>query len=132
MLGGYRGRLPTLKVLCDDRRIDAVAVMVQVHDRYTYFGKVPLFITSEPTTGPTAVAIEDVSPRRAAAILRHAVAKRSLERAPGCVVMRDFERLVVEADPPAAIQADGEHLGMEDKLEITPARDVLRILAPAH
>ncbi|MFQ5554232.1 MAG: diacylglycerol/lipid kinase family protein [Acidimicrobiia bacterium] len=130
VFGAYRRRLPTLRVLCDDRRIDAVAVMVQVHDRYTYFGKVPLFVTSQPTAGPTAVAIEDVSPSKAVSILRHAVTRRSLEQAPGCVVMRDFERLVVEADPAAAAQADGEHLGAGSQFEITPARDVLRILAP--
>ncbi len=131
VFGEYRGRLPTLRVECDGLRVDGVAVMVQIHDRYTYFGAVPMFLAAPPAPGPTAVAISDVSPARAVSLFRDAVLRRSLEKSPGCVVIRGFEKLVVEADPPSPYQADGELLGLERTFEITSAPDALQILVPS-
>lgn len=130
VFGEYRGRLPTLRVECDGERVDAVAVMVQIHDRYTYFGAVPMFISSTPALGPTAVAIGNVSPRRAMTMFRDAVLRRSLENSPGCTVMHAFEKLVVEADPASPYQADGELLGIGRAFEVTSAPDAVRILVP--
>ncbi len=132
VFGEYRGRLPTLRVECDGVRVDAVAVMVQIHDRYTYFGAVPMFLAAAPASGLTAVAITDVSPARAVRIFRDSVLRRSLESSPGCVVIRGFEKLVVEADPPSPYQADGELLGLERTFEITSAPEALRVLAPSR
>jgi diacylglycerol kinase family enzyme len=128
---GFRSRPPNLRVECDGRRFDAVAVMVQVHDRYTYFGKLPLFITRTPGPGLTALAIERITPWRAAQIVPRAVLTRSLEAAPGCGVMPIETELAVEADPPSPYQADGELLGTASRFVVRPAPGALRILAPA-
>ena len=40
----------------------------------------------------------------------------------------DFERLTIEADPPARYQADGELLGIAHDLDVTPVQDAIRVL----
>lgn len=130
VFGDYRHKVPTLRVWCDGRTVDAVAVMIQVHDRYTYLGRIPMFLSSDGDAGLTAAAIADVGPKAAVSVIRHSVMKRSLEEAPGCVVFRDFSKLTIEADPDAPYQADGEVLGTSGELEITPSPAALRILVP--
>ena len=130
VFGDYRHKVPALRVRCDGRTVEAVAVMIQVHDRYTYLGRIPMFLASDGGAGITAVAIADVGPKAAVSVIRHSVLKRSLEEAPGCVVFRDFSKLTIEADPATPYQADGEVLGTAGRLEVTPSPAALRILVP--
>ena len=129
VFGEYRGRPANLRVQYDDQAVDAVAVMVQIHAHYTYFGRVPMFVARG--SGLCAAAIEEVTPWRAAQLARRAVLSRSLEDAPGTKVFRDFAKIEIEADPPARYQADGELLGQASSFTITPAIDALRIMAPS-
>jgi diacylglycerol kinase family enzyme len=131
LFGGFRNRRPNLRVEADGRRHDAVTVMVQVHSPYTYFGRVPLKVTSEHLEGPAALVVERLTPLVAARLLERAVTGRPLDAVPGVEVWTGFDKLVVEADPAGRYQADGESLGATASLEVTPAPDAIRVLVPA-
>ena len=131
LFGRLRGRPANLRVDCDGVRVDAVAVMVQVHDPFTYFGKVPLRLSPHPGRGLTVLAVESLAVRTALSVVSRAVAGRSLDRTPGVHVWHNPVKIVVEAEPASRFQADGELLGSADWLEITPVPEALSVLTPA-
>ncbi len=126
----YRHRPANLRVTCDGERLDAVAVLVQVHDPYTYFGKLPLRLTRKSTPGLAVLVIESLSLRRAIPILLRSTRGRHLDEIPGVHLFADAAKLVVEAEPPSRYQADGELLGTTDWIEVTPEPQGLRVLKP--
>lgn len=132
VLGKYRTRLPDMLVQCDGIRVHAATVLVQIHDSYTYWGRVALRIDPEPVDGLTAVAIEQVSPTKAIGLAARGLMRRPMSRQKGAHVFTELEKLIVEADPPARFQADGELLGTTDSVEITPAYDALAVVVPGH
>lgn len=130
LIGRLRNRPANLRVDCDGDRVDAVSVLVQVHDPYTYFGKLPLRLSPNPGPGLTVLAIESLAMPRAMAVLARASTGRSLETIEGMHVWHNPAKLVIEADPKTRFQADGELLGSTDWLEVTPEPEGLRVLAP--
>lgn len=128
----YRKKPADMLVECAGERIHASTVLVQVHDLYTYWGRVPLLLTPEPEDGPTALVIEDVSVARTIGIAARGMFRRGMDRQKGSHVFHDFEKLVVHAEPSAAFQADGELLGTADSVEITPAYDALSVMIPGR
>lgn len=130
VVGTYRTRLANMLVECDGHRVHAATVLVQVHDLYTYWGRVPLRLTPDPRDGITALAIERVSVSAAAAIAARGMLRRSIEKQRESRVFHDVQKLIITAEPPAQFQADGELLGTTDSVEITPAYDALTLIAP--
>lgn len=130
VLTKYRNRPADMLVECGGQRVHAVSVLVQVHDVYTYWGRVPLLLTPQPGDGPTAVAIEKVSAVGTIGMAARGLLRRDMERQRGVHVFHDFEKLLIHAEPGAAFQADGELLGKADSVEITPAYDALSVIAP--
>jgi|AMFO01.1.fsa_nt_gi Sphingosine kinase and enzymes related to eukaryotic diacylglycerol kinase len=128
LLGRWRKRLPDLRVVCDGDRMDAVAVLAQVHGPYTYFGRVPLYITPERRGGIAAFAAADLEVHRAAEILSRAVLRRRQPERLDVRVWQGFRELQVDADPPAPVEADGELLGRAGRLVIRPVREALLVL----
>jgi len=128
LLRDWRGRPANLRVDVDGTRFDGVAVLTQVHNRYTYFGRVPLHITQRPVDGLAAVVAEDLEVHRAAEIFARAVLRRPLGERLGARVYARFERLTIEAEPATPFQADGEHLGLASHVVITPAPDALLVI----
>lgn len=122
----YRGRLPTLRVTGDGGSADGVGVQVQVHDDLTYLGPVPLRLGPGP--GPVAAVIERASITRLARVVMRAVMRRDLAPVKGMEVWRSFSEVAVEADPPAAFQADGELLGEVSSVTFAPAHSPLMVL----
>ncbi len=126
----YRTRLPNMMVECDGRRVHASTVLVQVHEMYTYWGRVPLRISPDADDGLTALAIERVSVTGAVGLVGRGIARQEMGKQRGAHVFHDLQKLVIYADPPAQFQADGELLGSTESVEITPAYDALSVLAP--
>ncbi len=125
----WRARSPNLTVDVDGSRTKALVALVQVHHPYTFFGPIPLRITDGPVGGLVAAVVEDLEVHRAAEIFARAAARRSLpERL--ATVWEGFQQLVVDADPPSPIQADGEHLGMAERVVVTEAHDALLAVRP--
>ena len=126
----YHSRLPDMLVECDGQTVHATTVLIQVHDLYTYWGRVPLRLTQEPGDGLTALAVERVKISRAIGLASRGVARRSMAKQRGAHVFADLEKLLIHAEPAAQFQADGELLGRAEDVEITPAYDAITVIAP--
>ena len=128
----YRSRPATMTVECAGERVHAASVLVQVHDPYTYWGRLPLRFTPEPGDGPTALVVERLSVPAAAGLAARGLLRGHLRKQKGAHVFHEFEKLIVHAEPTAAFQADGELLGEAESVEITPAYDALSVIAPGR
>ncbi len=129
IVGTYRTRAPNMVVECNGDRAYAVSVLMQVHDVYTYFGRVPLRL-GPAGAGPTALAAERLTVVGTLDLLRRAALGGSPADHPGVRVWSGFDKLVIEAEPQSHFQADGELLGPTSSLEITPVPDALTVLHP--
>jgi diacylglycerol kinase family enzyme len=129
VLGTYRTRAPNMVVECGQDRAYAVSVLVQVHDVYTYFGRLPLRL-GPPGQGPTALAAERLTVVGTLDLVRRAALRGSPAGQRGVRAWSGFEKLVIEADPQSHFQADGELLGPTSSLEVTPVPEALTVLAP--
>ncbi|MEE9582463.1 MAG: diacylglycerol kinase family protein [Acidimicrobiia bacterium] len=123
----FRDRLPTLRVTDGTSTADAVAVLTQVHDHFTYLGRVPLALGSGPR--PIAAVISRVTTPRLFYLLARAGAKRELARVPGVEIWEGFERLEVTSEPSSWIEADGEILGRASSVTIRPEPRPLLIVS---
>lgn len=130
-LRDYRTKPANLIATCDGDTVHAVSVMVQVHKPYTYFGPVALSLTRDTTDGPAAFAAMQLPLRRAISIAARSALRRDVSGAPDVRVWEGFHKLIVEADPPAFIQADGDLLGSGEYFEITPAPGAVTMLLPS-
>ena len=128
LLREWRGRPANLRVDIDGIRVDGVAVLTQVHHPYTYFGPVPLHITTEPVDGLATAVAGDLEIHRSAEIFARAILKRPLTDRLDARVFSCFDRLTIDADPVTPFQADGEHLGLMSHVEITPAIDAMLVV----
>lgn len=130
VIGKYRSRPADMLVEYGGKRIHASSVLVQVHDLYTYWGRVPLRLDPDPGEGPTAVIIERVSVTATVGLAARGLLRRNLAAQRGAHVVQSFEKLIIDADPAARFQADGELLGQTESVEITPAYDALSVIVP--
>ena len=126
----YRTKPPNLKATCNGDSATAVSVMVQVHTPYTYFGPIALSLTNDTSDGPAAFAVTQLPVRRSASIFARAASGRDVSASRGVKIWHSFDKLVVEADPPAHVQADGDLLGVGDYFEITAAPGALTMMLP--
>lgn len=132
VLTKYRNRPADMLVECAGRSVEAASVLVQVHDLYTYWGRIPLRLSPDPGDGPTALAMERVSVAGTIGLAARGLLRRTLERQDGAHIFHEFDKLIVHADGSAAFQADGEMLGRTDAVEITPAYDALSVIVPSR
>jgi diacylglycerol kinase family enzyme len=106
-----------------------IGAMVQFHDVYTYFGRVPLRLDADAPDPMSVLTIERLPMRRAGTILRRAMGG-SLERVKGMYLDRRVESLTAEADDLVEVQMDGEHYGAVATLSAQARPDSLRIAVP--
>jgi diacylglycerol kinase family enzyme len=122
----YRTRLATLRVTAGELSADAVGVQVQVHDDFTFLGPIPLRLGPGP--GPVAAVISDAGPWRLARTVVRAAAHRDLSKVSGIEVWSGWDRIEVEAEPAALMEADGEVLGTASRAVLRPSDRMLKVL----
>ncbi len=121
----FRNQTPTLRVEAEGNRCFGVAAMVQVHDTYTYLGPRRIGLDPGATEGLTAMVLPAISLKTAASLAPRLIAGRSVEGAAGAEVWPRLAKVVVEGEPPALLQADGELLGEVAAVEVSTARGEL-------
>jgi diacylglycerol kinase family enzyme len=131
LLTSWRSEIPTLRIDCDEDRFDAVVALTQVHDPYTYFGAIPLHLTPDPPDGVATLAANNLGVRRATEIFSRAVLGRKHRDATGIKLWTDYGNLIIDAEPKTPFQADGELLGMANRLDISPLEGAMKVLRPA-
>ncbi len=122
----YRRRLPAIRVESMGRSADAVAVVFQVHDHFTYLGRRPL--TLSPEGGPAAITVRRATPRRMVQIVSRAARRADLTAIRGVRVWHGFDSLNARAEPAELLEADGELIGRVSNLKVTPVPDCLRVV----
>lgn len=123
-------RPPMMRVEAGERSADAAAVLVQVHDPYTYFGRVPLRFSATPHDGLAVLLIERLTVTNVPRILMRAVAGRDLSAIDGVTVWPNVPEIEVLSDPPSPLQADGESLGSPAVVRFSANPHGLRVIAP--
>lgn len=123
-LTSYRERRPTLRVTDGDRSADAVAVLIQVHGRLTFLGRIPLSLGKGPT--PIAAVVSRVTTPRLLDVVTRAAIRGGVGGAAGVSVWEGFDRIEVTAEPASLVEADGELLGTAATVVAAPSqRDLL-------
>ena len=113
-----------MRVAAGDLSADAVAMVVQLHDTFTYFGRLPLRLG--PGDGPKAMVATTLGALRTVRMVLRAATGRDPAAIRGIEIWRGFDELTIEADPVTLLEADGELLGMASSLTVTP--DATRLL----
>lgn len=131
LFSSWRGEHPNLRMTCDGERFDALVALTQVHDPYTYFGKLPLRLTPDAPEGIATLAANNLGLRKATEIFSRAAMGFSHREATGVRLWTGYEHLEVEAEPRSPFQADGELLGYASHLVVRPVEDGLFVLRPS-
>lgn len=128
VVGDYRRRPASISVATGQHRVDAVALMIQIHHAYTYLGRIPLRL-GPIGGGLLGLACNELGLGRALRILGGASARGRVS-VPGCTVLRDVDTLSGFAEPEVLAQADGEPLGPVSGFSVSYESDALKVLAP--
>lgn len=111
-LWGYRGKRPHGIVQIAGETIDTVATQVQVHEIYTYFGRIPLKAGPSSPNACTVTTYSRMGPMVIPGLAIGAATGNRMERLRGARVFTDVASLKITAtDEPLHAQADGEPLG---------------------
>jgi diacylglycerol kinase family enzyme len=104
------------------------AAIFQFRDIYTYFGRLPLTLSGAKPDPMTVLLLERLRRRRVPSIAARVITRRDLDPIPEIEIWEKVEKLEAEADPPVAVQADGESLGMADRVTVTWVPDSLVLI----
>lgn len=128
-LKGFPSVRPHITITAGEQEAQATTALVQFREVYTYFGKIALRLNDAPPSELSVLIMDRLKRRRIPSILFSALTHRDLDRVGGFEVWTDLKTLSFAADPPVAVQADGEGLGLADGGMIEWAPDSLRIIA---
>lgn len=120
---------PHVRFSADERVLSGTSALVQFRDIYTYFGKISLRFGDETPDPMSVLLLRELKRRRIPNIFMSALTHRDLNDITGFEVWQEVERLEFEADPPVALQADGEGLGLVDSGVVDWLGDSLRVIS---
>ncbi|CAN5890952.1 diacylglycerol kinase family lipid kinase [soil metagenome] len=106
-----RRRQPTIAVEDGERSSDAIAVMAQFHDAFTYVGIRPLTFEGAPPAPVTLLIVENLRMRHLPSLLRHLALGRSLAGVTGIEVWPEVASWQARSDAGTRTQLDGELVG---------------------
>ena len=113
-----------------DHELDAIAVMVQFHPAFTYFGARTLRFEPDPPDPMTALVVASLPVRRLPSLIRHIATGKSLANVTGVEVWPGLDRLEISAKSPALHELDGELLGPIVEATITHRPEALWVAVP--
>ncbi len=87
-------------------------------------------LSRTPDTDLTVAALKTIDLVTAADVIGRLATRRTIGNGTRVKVWDNVDKLVVEADPPTLMQADGELLGEQYSVEISPVPFALSILTP--
>jgi diacylglycerol kinase family enzyme len=125
----YPSIRPHVTVEAAGRTAAATTALVQFRDVYTYFGKIGLRFDDAAPDPMSVLLLDRLRRRRIPNILFSALAHRDLDAIKGIEVWDSVDTMGFTADPPVAVQADGEGLGLADGGSIDWAPNSLLIVA---
>ncbi len=128
-LGGFASRKPHVRVSSGHQEVMASTALLQFREVYTYFGPVPIRLADTRPDPMTVLTLDRLRRSRVPQVGFDALFGRDLGKVKGATVWEGVDEVRLEADPPMAIQADGESLGITASATIRWAPDALLVLA---
>ncbi len=128
-MGGFASRKAHVRATAGDREEMVSTALVQFREVYTYFGALPIRLAADPPHPMTVLILDRLRRSRVPQVGFDALAGRDLTKVKGAMVWEGVDELRLEADPPMAIQADGEGLGTTSRATIRWSPDSLRVVA---
>lgn len=125
----YPSVRPHVTLSAGERTKEAITALAQFREVYTYFGRIALRLATGAPDPMTVLVLERMKRRRIPRILFNALTHRDFDEIPEFEVWSRVESLTFQADPPVAVQADGEGLGMADGGRVEWVPDSLGIIA---
>lgn len=125
-----RRRSPTIIASAGDRTMAGVAVMVQFHPTFTYFGSRPLRFDPAPPDPMTALIVGRLPFHRLPSVLRHIAAGAALDRLPDVDVWRNISDIDISTTAPANFELDGEVLGPLETATVAHRPEALWVAMP--
>ncbi|MGH3650516.1 MAG: diacylglycerol/lipid kinase family protein [Acidimicrobiia bacterium] len=126
---GFHSHKPHVDFVSGDRAMKGTAALIQFREIYTYFGKIALRFSDEVPDPMSALIMERLRRRRIPKILFSALSHRNLGDIAGFEVWSHLGSIEFDADPPVAVQADGESLGQADAGSVTWAPDSITVIS---
>ena len=127
-------RSPPLKVMdsAGNQLARGFFTVVLNANPYTYLGSRPIDLVPDKTLDePLAVVtLEHLRLRTLLPIAADALRVGDVSGHRSAAVQRDVERVIIEADPPAPYQVDGDHLGAASRLDFRWEPDALSLVVP--
>jgi diacylglycerol kinase family enzyme len=129
-LGDLRRQEPYIEATGEDRQARGVAILVQFHDVYTYFGPLALRFLPRPSARDlmTVLVVERLPPRRIPRIMARVLRGADLGRIPGFQVWDGVSTLELTSQPAAPGQSDGEPTGPWSKVKVSLVPEALGVL----
>jgi len=125
----FPSRSPHIEVKSANMSLAATTAVLQFRKVFTYFGAIPIKLAGETPDPMTVLILERLRRRRIPQIAVNALTKRPLAAVNGIEVWETVKMLDLEADPPVAVQADGESLGMADAAKVDWQPEMLRVIS---
>ncbi len=124
------GRPTELAIRSRHRSAEGVAVFVALHDRYSYFGRLPIRFGNHLPGTLTALIAHRLSRRSLARIAGAIVTGRDLDGINDLEVWAGITSMEIEPKGETGAQADGELLGNPNRLSIATRDGFLKVLRP--
>ena len=126
----FSKRPPELEVGTRLRSSRAVAVLVSLYDRYSYFGRLPIrFGTHQPGT-LSLLIVRKLPTRRLWPVLYRLATGTRIGNVKGLEVWNGVSSLEVTVPNGSLAQADGELLGTPARFSVAARVDHLRVMKP--
>lgn len=126
-LRSFPKKKPHIVATCQEKEALVSAILLQFREVYTYFGRIPLVIARERPDPISALLLSRLKRRRVPFIATKVMARANLGDLAEAEIWEHVKVVSTEADPPVAVQADGESLGIVDAATFTWIPDSLRI-----
>ncbi|WKZ82525.1 MAG: diacylglycerol kinase family protein [Acidimicrobiia bacterium] len=126
----FSRRRPELLATVDGETVEAVTLIAQVGERFTYLGRRSLSL--HPAGGPSALAVQRVDPLRLLRVIAATGLRRSPDGIAGVNTWHPISSIEVVAQGPVAFEADGETFGRVDRLSLEMVPDGLSLLDPSE
>jgi len=120
---------PHVRLEAEGHETMATTALIQFRSVYTYFGRIGLRLVDDPPDPMAVLVMSRLRRRRIPKILFSAITHRDLAKIGGFEVWANVTALTLEANPPVAVQADGEGLGLVDGGTIGWVPDSLHVIA---
>lgn len=126
---GFPSHKPHVDFASGNRAMRGTTALLQFREIYTYFGKIAIRFSDDLPNPMSALVLERLRRRRIPKIFFSALTHRNLGNIAGFEVWSHITSIEFDADPPVAVQADGESLGQADAGSVTWAPDSLTVIS---